>query len=690
MTRFAAQSILDRITRRGVLGGVAVGSALLAGCPSDGPGGAQGTQTDSGEPRGTDDDTAESVEPSDDDEDASEDDGTDQENRDADDGGGSELTRQMESLDRGVVAVPTDDGVLVRWRLFATDPAEAGFHVHRDGDQMTDDPITESTNYLDPEGESGDSYAVSRVVDGDEGPPSESVEAWDQQYKRIPVNNPGPVEHVAPGDDGTVTYHANDASVGNLTGDGSLDLVVKWSPENAKDNAHEGYTDQTILDAYQLDGTHLWRIELGRNIRAGAHYTQFLVYDFDGDGKAELAVRTADGTVDGEGSVIGDPDADYRNETGRIIEGPEYFTVFDGETGAALTTIDYEPARGDIADWGDDYGNRGDRFLACVAYLDGERPSIVNARGYYEQTMLAAYDFRDGELTERWVFDSTDGNGAYEGQGNHQLSVADVDGDGKDEIVYGACVIDHDGTGLYSTGWGHGDALHCGDFLPERDGLEVYQVHEPEDAAYGASMREAGTGELIWGEYTGTDTGRGMIGDIDPEHSGAEAWAPAGVGLRTAEGDLLGETPDSYNFGIWWTGDRRRELLDHDWYGDGVGVGKIDRWDPEGSELERLKTFEDTRSNNWTKGTPCLSGDLLGDWREEVIWRETDSEALRLYATPYETDVRMPTLLHDPQYRLALAWQNIAYNQPPHPSFFVGVGMDDPPSADIDPVSPDD
>jgi len=690
VTRFAAQSILDRITRRGFLGGAAVGTTLLAGWPSDWPGGAQQPQTDSEDGGAVDDEDAASAPPSGDDALVTDGGETDQTRRGDDTGGGSGASRQMEALDRGVVAVPTDDGILVRWRLFATDPKDAGFHVYRDGDRVTDDPITESTNYLDLDGDSGDAYAVSRVVDSDEGQRSGPVEAWDQQYKRIPVNNPGPVEHAGPDEDGMVTYHPNDASVGDLTGDGSLDLVVKWSPENAKDNAHEGYTNQQILDAYQLDGTHLWRIELGRNVRAGAHYTQFLVYDFDGDGKAELAVRTADGTVDGEGTVIGDPDADYRDDTGRIIEGPEYFTVFDGETGAALTTIDYEPARGDIADWGDDYGNRGDRFLACVAYLDGERPSIVNARGYYEQTMLAAYDFRDGELTERWVFDSTDGNAAYEGQGNHQLSVADVDGDGKDEIVYGACVVDHDGTGLYSTGWDHGDALHCGDFLPDRDGLEVYQVHEPENAPYGASMREAGTGELIWGEYTGTDTGRGMVADIDPEHPGAEAWAPAGVGLRTAEGEHIGETPESYNFGIWWTGDRRRELLDHDWYGDGVGVGNIERWNPETGELERLKTFEGTRSNNWTKGTPCLSGDLLGDWREEVIWRETDGDALRLYATPHQTDVRMPTLLHDPQYRLALAWQNVAYNQPPHPSFFLGVDMDDPPSADVDLVSADD
>ena len=681
------QSILESVSRRAVLGGVASGTLLLAGCAG---GDSSGTDTvdaagsDTGDGAGTDADdggefvTGDGV--------VATDGGTDIDTDVADDDTGP---RRMEALDRGVVAVPADGGVLVRWRLFGTEPADAAFDVYRDGERVTDEPVTESTNYLDPDGEPGASYAVERV-DGEDASRSDPVEAWEEQYKRIPMNRPGPVEAAAPGDDSMISYHANDASVGDLTGDGSLDLVLKWSPENARDNAHEGYTNQTIFDAYQLDGTHLWRVELGPNVRAGAHYAQFLVYDFDGDGRAEMAVRTGDGTVDGEGTVIGDPDADYRNETGRILEGPEYFTVFDGETGEALTTVDYEPARGDVSDWGDDYGNRSDRFLACVAYLDGERPSIVNARGYYEKTMLAAYDFRDGELTQRWVFDSTEGNEEYEGQGNHQLSVADVDGDGRDEIVYGACAIDHDGTGLYSTGWLHGDALHCGDFLPDREGLEVYQVHEPENAPHGASMREAGTGELIWGEYTGTDTGRGMVADIDPEHDGAEAWAPAGVGLWTADGDRIGETPQSYNSAIWWTGDLRRELLDHDWQGDGVGIGNIERWDPNAGELERLKTFEGTRSNNWTKGNPCLSGDLLGDWREEVIWREPDSEALRLYATPHETDHRIPTLLHDPQYRLALAWQNVAYNQPPHPSFFLGVDMDDPPRADLELVSTDD
>lgn len=615
--------------------------------------------------------------------------------------------RQMESLDRGLVAVPTEEGVLVRWRLFGTDPDDLGFHVYRNGERVNNKPITDSTNFLDPEGTGDSTYAIRPVGVGRAGGErndggrgnrkpgmSKSVEVWDNQYKEIPLNKPDPVED---GAGEMVTYHANDASVGDLTGDGTLDIVLKWTPSNAKDNSQPGHTSDVLLDGYTIEGEHLWRINLGQNIRAGAHYTPFQVYDFDGDGKAELVLRTSDGTTDGTGTVIGDPDADYTNESGYILEGPEYLTVFDGGSGEILATTDFKPARGDICSWGDCWGNRADRFLAGTAYLDGERPSIIMTRGYYEKTMLTAWDFRDGDLTTRWIFDSTDGNEEYESQGNHQLSIADVDDDGRDEIVYGACVIDHDGTGLYSTGWNHGDALHVSDFVPDREGLEVFQPHEW--GPYGATLRAAGTGELLWGKEGDGDIGRGLIADIDPNYPGAESWAAkplttnSGLGTWTAHGEQIRETAvNSVNSAIWWTGDLHRELLDHDFLGwdANYGVGWIKKWNPENEELDLLKSFEGTRSNNSSKGNPCLSGDILGDWREEVIWRTEDSEALRLYTSPYETDHRLYTLLHNPQYRLALAWQNSGYNQPPWPSYFLGHGMDDPPKPDIEPVSADD
>jgi rhamnogalacturonan endolyase len=333
-------------------------------------------------------------------------------------------------------------------------------------------------------------------------------------------------------------------------------------------------TDEPILEAYKLDGTMLWRINLGKNIREGAHYTQFMVYDLDGDGRAEVACKTADGTIDGKGKVIGDAKADRRNERGFILSGPEFLTIFDGLTGAALATTDYVPPRGgDGSGWGDNRGNRVDRFLAAVAYLDGRRPSLVMCRGYYTRAVLAAWNWRDGKLTRVWTFDSDDGtpgNEAYRGQGNHNLSAGDVDGDGRDEIVYGACVIDDNGRGLYSTGLGHGDAMHLSDLDPTRPGLEVFNIQERFDDA-GANFRDAKTGEILWKKPSvkagadGEGPGRGLALDIDPRHKGFECWVRGAqiTGLFNAKGEKISEaTPRSCNFGVWWDGDPLRELLD--------------------------------------------------------------------------------------------------------------------------------
>ncbi|HEX6972062.1 MAG TPA: rhamnogalacturonan lyase [Limnochordia bacterium] len=593
----------------------------------------------------------------------------------------------MEQLDRGLVAVAVGGGAFVSWRLLGTDPAAIAFNLYRDGERVNDAPLIGGTNYLDPRGTPQSQYTVRPVIGGAEGEGSAPVSVWRHPYLEIPLDRP---EGGVTPDGVRYTYSANDASVGDLDGDGQYEIVLKWDPSNSKDNAHDGYTGPVYLDAYRLDGQRLWRIDLGLNVRAGAHYTPFIVYDLDGDGRAELAVRTADGTVDGRGRVIGDPTADYRNARGRVLEGPEFLTVFDGETGQARVSIPFEPARGRVSDWGDDYGNRVDRFLAGVAYLDGERPSLIMSRGYYAKTVIVAFDLRGGRLVRRWTFSSEDpGNAAYRGQGNHSLSVADVDGDGRDEIIFGAMVVDDDGRGLYATGWGHGDALHVGDLDPTRPGLEVWQVHESRTSPYGASLRDAQSGAIIWGVHTGRDTGRGMAADIDPRYPGAEMWAAAGVGLWSAQGEKIGSTTPTINFGIWWDGDLLRELLDHDWRpAFGAGVGKIDKWDPEAQRLVNLVTFDGTFSNNGTKGNPALSADILGDWREEVIWRTEDSRALRLYTTTAPTAHRIYTLMHDSQYRVAVAWQNVGYNQPPHPSFFLGVGMAPPPPPAIRTVAP--
>lgn len=592
--------------------------------------------------------------------------------------------RQMEYLDRGLVAVASEAGILVSWRVFGTDPEEVTFDLYRmKGDaapvKLNEKPIDGASNFLD-EGmrPDGDLYYMVRAHHGkellDESSP---VVAWDKPYLSIPLRTPE-------------GYSPNDASVGDLTGDGKYEIVVHMTGEG-RDNSHKGMTDEPILQAYTMEGDFLWEINLGKNIREGAHYTQFMVYDLDGDGIAEVACKTADGTRDGLGIVLGDKDADWRNDDGYIIAGPEFLTIFDGKTGKALATTEYVPPRhpdslspseAELKEvWGDGYGNRVDRFLAGIAYLDGERPSLIMSRGYYTRTVLAAWNWRDGGLELLWTFDSHDGNSenlAYAGQGFHSLSIADVDGDGKDEIVFGAMVIDDDGTGLYSSGLGHGDAMHVSDIDPDRPGLEVFGIHERPEHPHAANLRDARTGEVIW-SFPSTDVGRGLSIDIDPRHLGYESWAfGEGLhGLWNVQGEVISENkPNSSNMAIWWDGDLLRELLD--------GVN-IDKWNYEEGATDRLFSGEEYHlvKNNGTKSNPSLSADILGDWREELIARTADNKELRIFSTSIPTPYRLYTLMHNPHYRLSIAWQNVAYNQPPHTDYFFGHGMEQPPLPNI-------
>ncbi|GAA3961848.1 cellulose binding domain-containing protein [Actinoplanes auranticolor] len=570
--------------------------------------------------------------------------------------------RQMERLDRGLISVRSGNGNLVSWRWLAADPADVGFNVYRGTTKVNATPITASTNYLDAGAAAGAAYTVRAVVGGAEQAASGAALNFANGYLDVPIQNPN-----------GSAYAANDASVGDLDGDGQLEIVLKWEPLNAKDNSQSGVTDPVYVDGYRLNGQRLWRINLGRNIRAGAHYTQFQVYDYDGDGDAEVAMKTADATVSGTGQVIGSATADHRNSSGYVLAGPEFLTMFDGRTGAALSTVNYEPPRGTVSSWGDSYGNRVDRFLAGTAYLDGQRPSLIMARGYYTRSVIVAWDFRNGALTRRWTFDSNSStNAGTAGQGNHQLSVADVDADGRDEIVYGSLAVDDNGARLWNTGHGHGDALHVGDLNPARAGLEVFKVSE--DASKPSSwFADARTGQVLWSTPTGGDNGRGVSADIWSGSAGAESWSSAADGVRGPTGAVVtSRKPGSANFLAWWDGDPVRELLD--------GT-HIDKYGTSGDT--RLLTAAGVHSNNGTKSTPSLSGDLFGDWREEVIWPTADNTALRIYATPTVTDRRITTLLQDAQYRLALAWQNTAYNQPPHPSFFIGANMATPPRPGI-------
>ncbi|MGO4108546.1 rhamnogalacturonan lyase family protein [Paenibacillus sp. YAF4_2] len=606
------------------------------------------------------------------------------------------LYRSMEYLDRAPVAVKQTDGVYIGWRMLGLDPDTIAFNVYRDGVKLNAAPITGSTNYLDAEGTNQAQYRITLIINGIERPATKAFGVWQQQYLSIPLQKPADAYTK---DGQPYTYSAGDGSVGDLDGDGQYEYVMLWSPSNAKDNSQAGYTGIVYMDAYKMDGTRLWRINLGPNIRAGAHYSPFMVYDLDGDGKAEVVLKTADGTIDGQGKVIGDASKDNRNSSGYVLLGDEFLTVFNGKTGGAVSTVSYDPPRGDVGAWGDTYGNRVDRFLASVAYLDGEHPSVIFSRGYYTRTVIVAYDFKDGKLTKRWKFDTNDeGNGSYVAQGNHNMSVGDVDQDGKDEILFGALAIDDNGEVLYSTGLGHGDAMHFGDLDPTRPGLEVFGVHEHTDADYGLEMHDAATGDIVWGIHTGIDTGRGLSADLDPNHPGEEMWASTITneqqiqltGLYSAQGEMISTNiPASTNNAIWWDADPLRELLDHQW--DPVvkaGTGKIDKWNYETQTTENLLTAEGTLSNNSTKGNPSLQADLFGDWREEVVWRSADSSELRIYTTTDLTDLRIRTLMQDPVYRLGVAWQNSGYNQPPHTSFFLGAGMEMPAAPRIQYTAP--
>ena len=585
---------------------------------------------------------------------------------------------QMERLDRGLVAVRSGtDQVYIGWRLFGTDSAGIGFNIYRNGIKINDAPVINSTNFIDNTSEDG-GYTIKPVLNGVEQGASRQAVVWAQNYLDIPLQIP--VGGTTP-DGVAYTYTANDCSVGDLDGDGEYDIVLKWDPTNAKDNSQAGYTGNVYLDAYKLNGTRLWRIDLGRNIRAGAHYTQFMVYDLDGDGKAEVACKTADGTIDGAGVVIGDPLADFRNTAGYVLAGPEFLSIFNGQTGAAMATTNYLPARGSVNSWGDNYGNRVDRFIAAIAYVDGARPSLIMGRGYYTRLVRAAWDWRNGQLTMKWIFDSNNpGNNLYAGQGNHQMTVGDADGDGKQEVFNGSSTVNDNGKGLWANGMGHGDALHMSDMDPDRPGQEIWQPYEypPGNGSVGAALVDAKTGARIFTvSEASADVGRGLAADIDPRHKGYEMWASRG-GLYTSKGVQIGTTRPSMNFAIWWDGDLSRELL------DGTTISK---WDFSTSTLSPLLLATGTASNNGTKATPGLSADILGDWREEVIFRTSDNNNLRIYTSTIPTENRLYTLMHDPQYRVAIAWQNSAYNQPPHPGFYLGNEMNVAPVPNIEYVT---
>ena len=634
-----------------------------------------------------------------------------------------------ERLNRGVVAVKTEDGkVAVSWRTLTSDPKGQPYDVYRNGKKLNanplktggtffidEQPLTEDATYEVRGGKKNGSFTLKAKAPVGYLPIAiQKPEGGKVPIMQQPQRSGNNARHSFRNwrDEGFYDYTANDASVGDVDGDGQYEIFLKWEPTNARDNSHDGYTGPVLIDCYRLDGTHLWRINLGRNIRAGAHYTQFMVYDFDGDGRAEMMVRTADGTTDGEGTVIGDSAADYRNSAGRILDEKEYLSVFDGLTGRVLDTKPYIPQRGNVSAWGDNRGNRSDRFLAAVGYLGKtikassgtlKGASAIFCRGYYTRSVIAAWDWDGRELKNRWTFDTNKPEWrSYAGQGNHNLRVADVDGDGYDEITYGSMAIDHNGRGLYNTGMGHGDAIHL-IANPKDNKLYIWDCHE--NRRDGSDLRDARTGKVVFQVKSKTDVGRCMAADIDPTNYGCEMWSADSHGIRNMKGEIIqnrptpnpsllregnnysqgnntvmelstplpqqggvgGESRISMNFGIWWDGDLLRELLDR---------STVSKYDWQNRQIVNLQKF-DGQFNNGTKSNPCLAADLLGDWREEVLVRNSESTELRLYVTTIPTDYRINCLMEDIPYRLSVATQNVAYNQPSEPGYYIGPDRTD-------------
>ena len=594
--------------------------------------------------------------------------------------------REMESLDRGVIAINQGGGkVYVGWRMFGLDPGSIGFNVYRAtagaaAVKLNTLPITATTDYVDSGADvtKSNAYQVAPVVGGVEQDASAAytlpANAPAQQYLSIPLR------------DGGLNYAQ--ANVGDLDGDGQYELVVKWSKSaNVDPGSHTTATATVYVDAYKLNGTFLWRVDLGWNLESGSDFTPLLVYDVDGDGKAEVITKTAEGTIDGTGVTIGDTDGDgktdYRNSDGRVLSGPEFMSIYRGTDGKELIRTNWI-ARGSVSDWGDSTGNRSCRQQMGIAYLDGAHPSIIMSRGVYAYQVVQAWDYRGGALSKLWAWDNGGKGQSGEWYSSAQcLRMGDANGDGYDEVLKGPLALDHTGKTLWDEKLikGHGDFFHIGILNPARSGLQIFRVLEAAQDN-GVAMLDAATGTVLWGKTIAGDASRGYASHIDSRQKGAQCWAgQINDDLLNYDGTVIcnGTSPSKGDHWapIWWEGGMTRSITDEFSGNDGV---HINRWNGASCSLTELM-----KTGSGTRITQTIA-DILGDWREELVIGLPNE--IRVYTTTIPATGRLYTLMHNPMYRLNVgqsAQRNFGTSLP---DYYLGTGMSTPPAPDIKYVGP--